>query len=181
MQKMSVVTVNRFSEKSLKEFKKEVLTLVNKNQPVILIDIDSYGGGVYELIGFMDFLSFIKDKYKSTIVTICQSKAFSAASILFGCGYHRYISKNATLMIHEVASDFYTGKASDSHIQTNELVRLNELIYRILNKNCKRSNRYYQKLIRENGNGDLFLTASQAIQYGLATHIGFPNFEIECV
>ena len=97
-----IVRVNKFDEKSVKEFQTSIAMAHNTGQKVIPIVIDSYGGEVYSL---MAMISAIKHA-EIPIATIVEGKAMSCGAILFSFGEEgmRFMDPNATVMIHDVSS-----------------------------------------------------------------------------
>ena len=74
-----IIRVNKFDEKSAKEFQHQMAQAHNTGQKVIPIVIDSYGGQVYSL---MAMISAIKHS-EIPIATIVEGKAMSCGAILF--------------------------------------------------------------------------------------------------
>jgi len=97
-----VIRVNKFDEKSAKEFAEKIASAHNTGQSVIPVIIDSYGGQVYSL---MSMIASIKSS-ELPIATIVEGKAMSCGVILFSCGTegYRYITEDATIKIHDVSS-----------------------------------------------------------------------------
>ena len=145
----------------------EARTLNQKTLPVV---ISSYGGEVYCLNSMIDMLA----ESGLEIITIAIGKAFSCGAILLSQGANkRYAAKNATVMIHEV-SRMACGTNSDIQSAASELNRLNEKLFGFLDKASNKPKGFYQNLLKENGNSDLFLTPEQCLEYGLITDIGLP-------
>ena len=67
------ILVNKFTEDSAKDFKKDMFRAQNSGQKIIPIEIDSYGGEVYSLLKMIDVIK------SSTVpvATICMGKAMS--------------------------------------------------------------------------------------------------------
>ena len=97
-----IATVNKFDEKSAKEFQQQIAQAHNTGQKVIPVVIDSYGGQVYSL---MSMISAIKNS-ELPVATIVEGKAMSCGAILFSFGEQglRFMDQDATLMIHDVSS-----------------------------------------------------------------------------
>jgi ATP-dependent Clp endopeptidase proteolytic subunit ClpP len=171
-----VVYISKFNEETAEKFSETIGKATEINQPVIPIVIDSYGGHVYSLLGL---ISEIQNS-RIPIATICQSKAMSAGAILFGFGHEglRFMAPNATLMIHEVSS-FQFGKVEDLKADAEETDRLNTLIFKLLAKNCNRSEEYFLEIIHERGHADWYLTAKEAKKHNLCNHIILPEFKVE--
>jgi len=143
------VYVNEFSEEAVKIFLEDITKANNTSQPIIPIYIDSYGGDVYALMAMIDII----ENSDKPCATICVGKAMSCGAVLLACGEkgHRYISKNATVMIHDVSS-FSEGKSEE-----------------------------IDKLVFNKGRSNLYLDAEQCIKHGLADEVKIPKFTVEIV
>jgi ATP-dependent Clp endopeptidase proteolytic subunit ClpP len=171
-----VIVVNKFTEESAKQFYGDMSEAENNPQEIIPIVIDSYGGHVYSLLSMIDCVKASKKK----IATISLSKSMSCGSILFSCGAdgYRFISPLSTIMIHDV-SNWTGGKLEELKADTKEAERLNNLIFRMMDRNCGHEEGYFQKIIHDHkGHADWFLTAEEAVEHKLANHIRIPRFEI---
>ncbi len=81
-----VIRVNKFDEKSAKDFAEKIASAHNTGQSVIPVIIDSYGGQVYSL---MSMIASIKNS-ELPVATIVEGKAMSCGVILFSCGTEGY-------------------------------------------------------------------------------------------
>lgn len=171
-----IIRVNKFNEAAAKEFANQVASAHNTGQKVIPVVIDSYGGEVYSL---MSMIATIKNS-ELPIATIVEGKAMSCGVILFSCGTegYRYITEDATLMVHDVSSASW-GKNSEIQASAEETQRLNDKIYEILADNSGKSKKWFNKKLNKKGRADWFIEAEEAIDLGLADHIGMPKLEIK--
>ncbi|MAG25530.1 hypothetical protein CMI47_08120, partial [Candidatus Pacearchaeota archaeon] len=89
-----IIRVNKFDEKSAKEFQESVAQAHNTGQKVIPVTIDSFGGQVYSL---MAMISAIKHA-ELPVATIVEGKAMSCGAILFSFGEQgmRFMDPDAT-------------------------------------------------------------------------------------
>lgn len=167
-----IIRVNKFNEDSAKEFSNRMSLAHNTGQKVIPVVIDSYGGQVYSL---MSMISTIKNS-ELPVATIVEGKAMSCGVILFSCGTpgYRFITEEATLMIHDVSSGMF-GKNEEIQASANETARLNKKIYKILAKNCNKHKHYFLDEVKSRGQADWFLTAKKAKELGLADVVGMPK------
>lgn len=170
-----IIRVNKFDEPSAKDFANKVAQAHNTGQKVIPVIIDSYGGQVYSL---MSMIASIKNS-ELPIATIVEGKAMSCGVILFSCGTkgYRYITEDATLMIHDVSSGSW-GKNSEIQASAEETQRLNDRIYEILAENSNKTESWFEKKLNKKGRADLFLDCDEAKDLGLADHIGMPKLKI---
>ena len=170
-----IIRVNKFDEKSSKEFADEIAKANNTGQSIIPVIIDSYGGQVYSL---MSMIASIKSS-ELPVATIVEGKAMSCGVVLFSCGTegHRYITEDATLMIHDVSSMAW-GKNSEIQATAEEVKRLNDKIYGILSTNSNKSEKWFNKQLNDKGRADRFIESAEAIDLGLADKVGMPKLEI---
>tara|TARA_Y100001970_G_C14201333_1_gene841285 strand:+ start:207 stop:806 length:600 start_codon:yes stop_codon:yes gene_type:complete len=171
-----IIRVNKFDEQSADEFAAKMALAQNTGQSVIPVVIDSYGGQVYSL---MSMISAIKSS-TLPVATIVEGKAMSCGVILFSCGTEglRFITSEATLMIHDVSSGAW-GKNEEIQASAKETKRLNKKIYEILSDNCKKPRDYFYKEVQRRGRADWFVTPKKAKKLGIADKIGMPILQVD--
>ncbi len=171
-----IVTVNEFTEEAATKFNEAMCLAHNSGQKVIPIEIDSYGGQVYSL---MSMISAIKSS-SIPVATIVQGKAMSCGAILatFGSEGLKFMSKDATMMIHDVSS-FAFGKIEELKSDVRESERLNKKVYEMMARNCGKPENYFLDLIHDKGHSDWFLDAEEAKSHNLIDHIRVPNLKID--
>ena len=126
--------------------------------------INSPGGSVTAGMSIYDTMQFIK----CDVSTIVLGQAASMGSLLASAGSagKRYILPNARHMIHQPLGGA-SGQATDVEIQARELLRWKEVLINIYVQNTGRD---YDTL-RHDMERDNFMTADQALQYGLVDKI----------
>lgn len=171
-----IITVNEFNEESAQKFHADMCLAHNSGQKVIPIEIDSYGGQVYSL---MSMIGAIKSS-RLPVATIIQGKAMSCGAILstFGSEGLRFMDKDATMMIHDVAS-FAFGKIEELKSDAREADRLNEKVFTMMARNCGKPDDYFLKIIHDKGHADWFLTAEDAKEHKLIDQIRIPELIIK--
>ncbi|MAF24234.1 hypothetical protein CL634_01410 [bacterium] len=171
-----IIRVNKFDEKSAKEFQEQIAQAHNTGQKIIPVVIDSYGGQVYSL---MAMISAIKHA-EIPVATIIEGKAMSCGAILFSFGDEemRFMDPYATVMIHDVSSMEH-GKVEEIKASAEETERLNQIVYKMMARNCGKKEDYFLKLVHKKGHADWFLDAEEAKKHGLANHLRVPKFNIE--
>jgi ATP-dependent Clp protease protease subunit len=130
----------------------------------ISIYINSPGGVVSAGLAIYDTMQFIKPD----ISTLCVGMAASAASLLLTAGAKgkRRALPNATVMIHQVLGGFQ-GQNSDIQIHAQETLRVSSVVNDVLAKHSGQS----LEVIERDTDRDNFMTADQAIEYGLIDEI----------
>ena len=111
-----------------------------------------------------DTMNFIKP----AIHTIVMGQAASMGSLLATAGNkgHRYILPNARHMIHQPLGGA-SGQATDVEIQAKELLRWKTVLTDIYVKHTGKSHMQ----LRADMERDFFMTAGEAVEYGLADKI----------
>jgi len=170
-----IIRVNKFDEKSAKEFQDQVSLAHNTGQKVIPVIIDSYGGQVYSLMAMIATIN----ASEIPIVTIVEGKAMSCGAVLFSFGEQglRFMDPDATIMIHDVSSmDF--GKVEELKASAAEADRLNDKIYTMMARNCGKKDDYFLKIVDKKKHADWFLDSNEAKKHGMANQIRVPKLSI---
>jgi len=130
----------------------------------ISLYINSPGGSVTAGMAIYDTMNFIKP----AIHTIVMGQAASMGSLLATAGAkgHRYILPNARHMIHQPLGGA-SGQATDVEIQAKELLRWKTVLTDIYVEHTGKSH----KQLRADMERDFFMTAGEAVEYGLADKI----------
>ena len=130
----------------------------------ISLYINSPGGSVTAGMAIYDTMNFIKP----AIHTIVMGQAASMGSLLATAGEkgHRYILPNARHMIHQPLGGA-SGQATDVEIQARELLRWKTVLTDIYVKHTGKTH----EQLRADMERDNFMTAPEAVEYGLADKI----------
>ena len=130
----------------------------------ILFYINSPGGSVTAGMSIYDTMQYIKPDVR----TIVMGQAASMGSLLATAGDkgHRYILPNARHMIHQPLGGA-SGQATDVEIQARELLRWKTVLIDIYVKHTGKSHTQ----LRADMERDFFMTAGEAVEYGLADKI----------
>ena len=130
----------------------------------IFFYINSPGGSVTAGMSIYDTMQFIKPE----IQTIVMGQAASMGSLLATAGTKgkRSILPNARHMIHQPLGGA-SGQATDVEIQARELLRWKEVLTNIYVTHTGKS----FDVLRTDMERDNFMTADQAVEYGLADKI----------
>jgi ATP-dependent Clp protease protease subunit len=137
------------------------------NDLPISLYINSDGGDANGLANIYDVMQIIN----APIKTICLGKAYSAAAVLLSAGMpgERYALKNSEVMIHGIQCAFpIPGHDQiDSKKYLEYLLKHNDSIMSIL---AKHTGHTLEK-VKEDCSQDLWLSAKQALEYGIIDHI----------
>jgi ATP-dependent Clp protease, protease subunit len=127
----------------------------------ISIYINSPGGSFTALTAIDGTVRYIKPD----VQTVCLGQAASAAAVLLAAGTpgKRLALPNSRIIIHQPATEGTYGQSSDIEIQANEILRLRALLEKMISDASGKSLEEVSRDIER----DKFLTADQAIEYGL--------------
>jgi ATP-dependent protease ClpP protease subunit len=167
-----VATITDFSQYAADNLKLAIDRAKAKNQKVFPLVINSPGGSVFAMNRMIDDLQASGMK----IVTILNGVAMSAGSVLFAIGHERYMSPHSTIMIHQVSSwTMGTVASMESDVEFSKSLNIDA--FRILNSQCGKEDGFFENLLKENNNADLYIRSDKALEYGLATQIKIPSPE----
>jgi ATP-dependent Clp protease protease subunit len=126
--------------------------------------INSPGGSVTAGLAIYDTMQYIKPD----VATICMGQATSMGALLLTAGAKgkRYALPHARIMIHQPLGGAQ-GQATDIDIQAKEILKIKELIHRIL---CKHTGQPLEK-IRQDTERDFFMDAEEALKYGVIDRV----------
>lgn len=135
------------------------LEKVDPKAPITLY-VNSPGGHVTAGLAIYDTMQHIKPD----VITVCVGLAASMGSIILAGGAKgkRYALKHSEIMIHQPLGGM-EGQAIDIKIAADHIIRTGEVLYKIL------ADHTGQKIdtIRKDCDRDNFMTAEQALKYGL--------------
>jgi len=126
--------------------------------------INSPGGDVTGLFAIYDTMQYIKPD----IMTICMGQAASAAAVLLGAGTKgkRFSLPHARILLHQPYGGA-GGQAADIEIQAKEILRLRELLDRILAHHTGQS----MEKVSKDTDRDFIMSADEAKEYGLIDEV----------
>ena len=126
--------------------------------------INSPGGSITAGLGIFDTMNYIKPD----VATICMGQAASMGAILLAAGKKgkRSALANSRVMIHQPLGGV-RGQATDIEIHTKEILFLKDRINKILSDRTGKT----VKAIDKDTNRDNFMSADDALKYGLIDQI----------
>ena len=140
----------------------ELLYLDNINHDDIYLYINSPGGSITSGMSIYDTMNFVSSK----VITIGLGMCASMAAFLLSSGSTRLALPNTEIMIHQPIGGAQ-GQATDIKIAAERIIKLKEKLNKILAKNTKQD----IKKIAEDTERDNFLSADEALEYGLIDKI----------
>ena len=138
----------------------------------ISLYIYSPGGSVTAGMGIYDTMQYIK----CDVSTICVGMAASMGAFLLAGGAKgkRMILPNAEVMIHQ-PSGGAQGQATEIQITAEWILRTKKNLAKILAENCKQP---FEKVMADTER-DYWMSAEQALEYGLVDHIFQKRTDLE--
>jgi len=126
--------------------------------------INSPGGEITGLFAIYDTMQYIKPD----IMTICMGQAASAAAVLLAAGTKgkRYALPHARIMIHQPYGGA-GGQAADIEIQAKEIIRMRELLDKVL---AHHTGQPIEKVAKDTDR-DFIMSADEAKEYGIIDEV----------
>jgi ATP-dependent Clp protease protease subunit len=142
------------------------LLFLEKEDPKadIQMFINSPGGEIYSGMAILDTMNYIKPD----ISTIAVGLTASFGSMILACGTKgkRFALPNSKIHIHQPLGGV-KGQASDIQIEAEEILKLKEMLNKILSKQTGQS----IKQIEKDADRDKYFTAKEAVEYGLVDKV----------
>ncbi|WP_456392551.1 ATP-dependent Clp endopeptidase proteolytic subunit ClpP [Nitratifractor sp.] len=131
--------------------------------------INSPGGVITSGFSIYDTMNYIKPD----ITTICIGQAASMGAFLLACGTEgkRYALPSSRIMIHQPLGGAQ-GQATDIAIQAKEILRMKSYLNEILAEKTGKK----VKQIEKDTERDYFMSAQEAVEYGLIDKILTKSF-----
>ena len=130
----------------------------------ISIYINSPGGSITAGLAIYDTMQFIKPD----ISTFCVGQAASMAAVLLSSGTKgkRFALPNSRIVIHQPLGGVQ-GQAADIDIQAREILRMREMLNKILMRHTGQAH----DRIQRDTDRDYIMTAAQGLEYGLIDQV----------
>ena len=131
----------------------------------ITMYINSPGGSFTALTAIYDTMKYIRPDVR----TVCLGQAASAAAVLLAAGApgKRSALPNARIMIHQPYTEGGYGQSSDLEIQATEILRMRTQMEQMIAENSGKT----LEQVNRDTERDKYLSAEQAMEYGLIDHI----------
>nr|WP_297166475.1 ATP-dependent Clp endopeptidase proteolytic subunit ClpP [Thermogemmatispora sp.] len=130
----------------------------------IYLYINSPGGSIYAGLAIYDTMQWVKPD----VSTVCVGMAMSMGAVLLAAGAKgkRFCLPNSTVLIHQPLGGA-EGQAADIEITAREILRLRRIIYEILSRHTGQT----VERIMQDSDRNYYLSAQQAVEYGLADDV----------
>jgi ATP-dependent Clp protease protease subunit len=138
----------------------------------IAMYINSPGGIVSAGLAVLDTMNYIKPD----VVTTCVGQAASLAAVLLAAGTKgkRYALPHARIMIHQPLGGV-EGQAADIEIHTKEILRIREILNKILAENTGQT----IEKIKKDTDRNFFMSGEEALKYGIIDEIISRSISLE--
>jgi ATP-dependent Clp protease protease subunit len=142
------------------------LLFLNHEDPEkeIQMYINSPGGVIYAGLAIYDTMQMISNPIST--VAVGMTASFGTVLLTAGTKGRRYALPNATIHMHQPLGGA-EGQASDIVIQANQILHLKKLLNGVMAKHTGKS----LETIEHDTDRDFYMTASQAVEYGLVDQI----------
>lgn len=126
----------------------------------IYMYINSPGGVITSGLAILDTMNYVKPD----VVTVCVGQAASMGAVLLACGAKgkRYSLPHSRIMIHQPMGGA-RGQATDISIQAKEILRLREILYKIL---AEKTGKTFEQ-VEKDCERDFYMSAQEALEYGI--------------
>ncbi|MBN1562359.1 MAG: ATP-dependent Clp protease proteolytic subunit [Anaerolineae bacterium] len=143
------------------------LLFLNREDPEreIQMYINSPGGVIYAGLAIYDTMRQISAPVMTVAVGLTAS--FGTVLLTAGTKGRRFALPNATVHMHQPWSSGGGGQATDIEIQAREILRQRDLLNNIL---VERTGQPIER-IEEDTDRDVYMTARQAVDYGLIDNV----------
>ena len=131
--------------------------------------ISTHGGSAAEMFGIYDVLRFLQSE-DFEVKTVGLGKVMSAGVLLLAAGTKgaRRIGQHTRVMVHQVSSGHH-GSVSSMENEVEEIKNLQEIYITCLARETDMTKRHIKKLF--NRKEDVYISAEQAVEYGIADEI----------
>ena len=132
----------------------------------ISLYINSPGGSITDGMAIVDTINYIK----CPVTTICVGMAASMGAVLLASGTKgkRFATPNSEILIHQpLISGGLSGQTTEIKIHADHMVKTREKLNKILSEKTGQS----LEKIQEDTERDHYMTAEEALKYGLIDEI----------
>jgi len=147
----------------------QILFLQNKDSNKdISVFLNTPGGSITAGLAIYDTMQFVR----CDVATYCIGQAASMGAVLLAGGKKdkRFLLPHSRVLINQPFGEI-GGTTTDVSIHTKEMIRLRRIINEILSHHTGQS----LKKIEKDTERDYFMNADEAVKYGLADKIIYPD------
>ena len=131
--------------------------------PEIKVILNSPGGDVFSGLSAMNIIESSKVK----VITVASGICASAATFLLLASPERYMTKNATILIHQISTDGNSWSFEDLKTEFKCCEKLMTMLIDIYKTNTKIPKKMFRKLMKR----DIYLFAEECIKWNIVKGI----------
>jgi ATP-dependent Clp protease protease subunit len=156
-----------FSKKSCEKTIRAILKMQSEHPKTpIEIHMNSCGGDTLAMLHLYDVIQASSCKF---IFYGGGEICSSATWVLAGCD-ERYLYPNTEILIHNASSSF-SGKTGEIKIEAERLIQMQEVLDDLYTRNSRMPKAFWKSI----GDKEVYLSAEEAVQLGLADKIVHPK------
>jgi len=162
----SLIVTGEVGESLVSSITKNLLSLSAEDPEIpITMYINTYGGSAYDMFAIYDVMNFVE----TPIYTVGYGKVMSAGVLLLAAGEpgHRFLTPNASVMIHRMKGGVYGGVA-DWESEKEHFADLEKRMAALLKSHSKLTQAQLKSYL---DNQNIYLNAKDAKKYGIVDHV----------
>lgn len=161
-----VMVFGQIDDKLARDVVARILSLVDESSQPIQIYVNSPGGHVESGDSIHDIIKFVRSSVP--IYMIGTGWVASAGALIYTAGErkHRFCLPNTRFLLHQPMGGVQ-GPASDIAIEAREIIKMRERLSQII---AAETGQPIER-VRKDTERNYWMSASEAIEYGLATKI----------
>gem|GEM_PF-190108 len=159
-------------DNTYKALKGKLAEIPQSSAQTITVNINSLGGYLNDGLSMLDLLS----EHKAKVITVVRGFTASAATVIAQAASkgNRRMSSNAFYLIHKGMTGIY-GNANEIRSVLEDMEGIDEKLAELYsNRSGKEIQDFRDLMDKNNGNG-VWLSASEALEYGLVDEVYEPN------
>ncbi|HUN45234.1 MAG TPA: ATP-dependent Clp protease proteolytic subunit [Stellaceae bacterium] len=161
-----VMIFGEINDKMARDVVARILALVDESSEPIQIYVNSPGGHVESGDSIHDIIKFVRTKVP--VHMIGTGWVASAGALIYSAGEkkHRYCLPNTRFLLHQPMGGVQ-GPAADIAIEAREIIKTRERLSQIMAEETGQP----LERVRKDTERNYWMTATEAVEYGLATKI----------
>ena len=149
---------------TINQYKKNIHKPNTTERDPIYLYLNSFGGSLYDCMGIVDLIRNLK----TPVYSYCFGKCMSAGMVVFACADKRFISRNSTIMLHQLSGG-YIGKYQDMEENVDESRRMQDLMEDLIMLHTYIDEEFLEEL--KYRKFDCYLDAEKCVEMGIADEI----------
>jgi ATP-dependent Clp protease, protease subunit len=161
-----VMVFGQVNDKLARDVVSRILALVDESQKPIQVYVNSPGGHVESGDSIHDVIKFVRGSVPVHMIGTGWVASAGALIYLAGDKQHRYCLPNTRFLLHQPMGGVQ-GPATDIDIEAREIIKMRERINQII---ATETGQPIER-VRKDTDRNYWMSAREAIDYGLATKI----------